>query len=273
LVLLAANGEFVSKGHQLPEVSEEVAITDETLSENLPRSLQVKETEALSWDCPEGYRYLPREYATLNSDVICDTIEEWGIARLLGGSSLSGTSYDCEEKHFDLRNLGHAVCAKWSVANITIGEESCVENQVTVHPVDIPIYGHKICDMLEEWDIARIGVHGSIDGPGYGCTWHDVDTRSLNNTVCANLAIHDVVVVPIKEEDVCGEESSLITVPEVMSKLEKYCNYVQDVVEDTEPVRLSGGASLSKSADECFIHYEDDRELSLALCASIERPL
>jgi len=271
LVLLSARGEVVSQSHQIPEISE-APISKTTSSHDLPHGLHFTATHQHGWECPTGYNYLPEEYAGSISSRINEDLSEWTIARLLGGASTKGSGYDYERKSVDTGNLGNAVCAKWSLSNITRGDVGCPEGQVTVHPIDIDTYGHKICDTLGEWDIARIGTRGSFEGSGYGCQWRDVDTRDLGNSVCATLNVDDVKVIATEEQNVCGEDSTLITVPEVLNKLEKYCKYVEDI--EAGVVRLSGGASLSSAkGDECVINYEDVRPLDLALCARPERDL
>jgi formylglycine-generating enzyme required for sulfatase activity len=42
---------------------------------------------------------------------------------------------------------------------------------------------------LEDWDIAKIGGGGSMDGPGYGSTIRDKDDRSFGHSICKRLKL------------------------------------------------------------------------------------
>lgn len=45
----------------------------------------------------------------------------------------------------------------------------------------------KLCNILGEWDIARLANGASMDGKGYGCKVRSDDNRGLGNSLCKRL--------------------------------------------------------------------------------------
>jgi hypothetical protein len=66
--------------------------------------------EASGESCPSGYHHLTYNEAINDRAETCAIIGTWDIARLAGGSSISGNGYNCGIIENDTRSLGDAVC-------------------------------------------------------------------------------------------------------------------------------------------------------------------
>lgn len=104
-------------------------------------------------------------YAFFTQQYSCtDALSLYSPGTAIGTLNVSGTSIDSY-----LRGDGDNSCP----AGYTLATYSDASNDKD-----------RICSVLDTWDIARLEGGGSIDGPGYGCTFRSFDERSLGNSVC-----------------------------------------------------------------------------------------
>lgn len=60
--------------------------------------------------CPDGQRLMSSEYARTHQNAICNLLEDWDIARLSGGASISGAGHDCAIHDMNRSALNLSVC-------------------------------------------------------------------------------------------------------------------------------------------------------------------
>jgi hypothetical protein len=136
--------------------------------------------------CPSGYTVADSMVARANQSAICSMLDTWDIARLADGGSMDGPGYGCEIRDADERELGHTVCVQLDFVRPT-GDQPCPAGSALISPQEARARTSELCDQLEDWDIARLDGGGSMDGPGYGCTIRDSDTRELGHALCGAL--------------------------------------------------------------------------------------
>lgn len=99
---------------------------------------------------------------------------------------MEGPGYGCVIHDADTRSLGHTACAQLSFAR-AIGDQPCPAGSALISPTEARARQAELCSQLNTWDIARLDGGGSMEGPGYGCTIRDSDTRSLGHALCGAL--------------------------------------------------------------------------------------
>ncbi len=60
--------------------------------------------------CPDGQRLMSYSFAIKNKTKICDSLQNWAVARLAGGGSFAGHGNNCELYKVDHRPLGSSLC-------------------------------------------------------------------------------------------------------------------------------------------------------------------
>ncbi|MDQ1813463.1 hypothetical protein RBA41_09125 [Massilia sp. CCM 9210] len=69
--------------------------------------------------------------------------------------------------------------------NVTVVQgQSCPANTTLLGYQEAEANKAELCTKLGQWDIARIGGGGAMDGSGYRCGMRPQDTRALNAVVC-----------------------------------------------------------------------------------------
>lgn len=63
-------------------------------------------------NCPRGYRLATLDEVLADRRSACDALDEWDIARLENGASISGPGYRCKTKNYDRRELGDSLCVR-----------------------------------------------------------------------------------------------------------------------------------------------------------------
>ena len=136
--------------------------------------------------CPSGYTVANSMVARANQSALCAQLGTWDIARLAGGGSMDGPGSGCTIRDVDTRGLGHTACVQLDAVR-AIGDKPCPAGTALISPQEARARQSALCGKLGAWDIARLDGGGSMDGPGYGCTIRDSDSRSLGHALCGAL--------------------------------------------------------------------------------------
>ena len=119
--------------------------------------------------CPTGYtfltqadylRYLPLIYSKLN------TTQTY---RLRSGASVGGAELGCELRSNNTNVLSMAICVKtvWAgLIHITTTDECTADHDIATYE-ECTTYSSQINALVGEWEIARIGMMGTVTGSGY----------------------------------------------------------------------------------------------------------
>ena len=99
---------------------------------------------------------------------------------------MHGPGYGCEIRDVDTQTLGHTACVQLDFVR-PIGDQPCPAGSALISPQEARARTSELCDLLDEWDIARLDGGGSMQGPGYGCTIRDSDTQELGHALCGAL--------------------------------------------------------------------------------------
>ncbi|MDP5210108.1 hypothetical protein [Microbulbifer sp. 2205BS26-8] len=162
------------------------------------------EIQAISSVCPEDSFIVSYTEVLNNADEFCALLNDGDTVALSDGASLERTGFNCQLSESDSRQLTRALCKvqtfKPYVANIQSviegayverfdPERNCGGRGVPIRYEEAIANRNQLCDLLDNWDIAfiatsNLGVPGSMDGPLYGCTIREVDTRPLSATLC-----------------------------------------------------------------------------------------
>ncbi len=207
--------------------------------------------------CPSGYSLATSAEAQANKTAICSKLGTWDITRLAGGGSMDGPGYGCGIRNVDTRGLGHSVCKKAVQFERGVGDNVCPSGFTTANPMVARANSAAMCAKLGTWDIARLAGGGSMDGPGYGCTIRDSDTRGLGHTACAQLDFMRAV-----GDKPCPAGSALISPQEARARQAELCSKLGT----WDIARLDGGGSMDGSGYGCTIRDSDTRGLGHALC-------
>jgi hypothetical protein len=136
--------------------------------------------------CPSGYTIVSPLLASANQNLSCSVLGTWDIARLAGGGSMEGPGYGCVIRDLDSRGLGHTLCAQTSFIKV-LDDRPCANGWTLLAPQDARARQSEVCAKLGPWDIARLAGGGTMEGPSYGCTIRDRDTRSTGHALCKAL--------------------------------------------------------------------------------------
>ena len=206
---------------------------------------------------------------SLSNDLTCSLNLTSNTYRLQsGGSVFPGDIEDCQKHSSDNRILNYTACVKTSIKNVTkITSGNCSEgfDLISLEEVnnDLATY----CNLLKEWEIARIGSQGSISGSGYECEVKEWDENDLGVTICVQRSINEIKIVVANETICLGKKRTLLTVEEAMADREKYCK----LVPYWGIARLAGGASIGGEGYMCRIKDSDRSSLGHALCGKASR--
>ncbi|MEC4811719.1 MAG: hypothetical protein SAK29_00290 [Scytonema sp. PMC 1069.18] len=137
--------------------------------------------------------------------------------------------------------------------------ETCPSGQIYINLYDALQNRSELCSKMGQYDIARIGGGGSMDGPGYECKIRASDTRSLGNAWCKKLDI----AVNVGDAK-CPSGYSLATTQDVEPNQSTICNDSQ--VGPYYIMRLTRTGSMDGAGYQCKIRSEDTRALGHSLC-------
>jgi hypothetical protein len=112
------------------------------------------------------------------------------------------------------------------------------------------------------WDIARLAGDASMDGPGYGCTIHDLDLRDLGHALCKQPR----TFVEGQSDGSCPTGTMLVSPLVARSRVDEICSQLGT----SDIARLAGGGSMDGSRYGCKIRDLDLRDLGHAVCAIYE---
>jgi len=168
-----------------PQESEEVSVGELAETTSALAGEVVRVTGDMP--CPSGYVPASAQEARANVNAICGQLGTWDIVRLAGGGSIDGPGYGCGIRDNDSRGLGHSLCKKANQFTVSTGDGYCPSSYTVASPLVARANANAICGQLGTWYIARLSGMGSMDGPGYGCTIRDSDTRGLGHAVCKSL--------------------------------------------------------------------------------------
>jgi hypothetical protein len=142
--------------------------------------------------CSGSFTLATQAEVTANHDAACSALVTWAIARLADGGTMDGPGYGCGSRSDDTRAAGNAVCTQTTrvgdgvqlTFSMGSGDLPCAPGSGLVTPAQARTNQSALCGQLGTWDIVRLDGGGSMDGPGYGCTIRDFDSRPLGNTLC-----------------------------------------------------------------------------------------
>lgn len=210
--------------------------------------------------CASGYSLASPTEARANQSAMCSKLGAWDIARLADGGSMDGPGYGCTVRDVDTRSLGHSVCKKAVAFARGVGDGVCPSGYSLATSMTARANASAMCAQLGTWDIARLADGGSMDGPGYGCTIRDNDTRALGHSACAQLDSARAI-----GDKPCPAGSALISPQEARARQSELCSKLGA----WDVARLDGGGSMDGPGYGCTIRDTDNRSLGHALCGSL----
>ena len=207
---------------------------------------------------------------------MCDNIAStfgipWTILRLRGGGSAfgNGNTYDCRVVSDDVATDGQSLCGRTTLGNLSVvAGDNCPAELDIASTAEVTSQLSAFCELLGNDVTARIDFRASITKRNGQCSIKAWNDHSLSQTLCVARTIQDYKIIDGNEHS-CGLDLSYVTIDEVMTNLEAYCQ----LVPAGEAVRISGGASVEKSHGQCQIKSEDRRTLTGALCGPEFRSL
>ena len=167
----------------------------------------------------------------------------------------------------DPRALGPALCVKTVYSDPQSVRGNACPSGYNVLSLD-DAYKHKdeLCDSMDDSETVRIGYKGSITGWNDGCEVYGWDESDISQTFCVKTKIQAYKIFD-SQDSLCGVDMSFVTVSEVLTDQQGYCN----LIPADKFVRLSGGASLGGADYGCQILADDRRNLKFGLCGSGSR--
>lgn len=220
--------------------------------------------------CPADLTYMSYK-DSLSSQSAC-FLDISSSYRLQGGGSVvpGNANKTCERHSSDNRNLNYTACVNAKISNIAKSPSAnCSEGYEPISFEEVKKNVATYCNLLDQWDIARIGYKGSISGSGYGCKIQEWDEENeLGNAICVQRSIDEIKLVAANETICPGKKKrTLVTLEEVLTDWKAYCRRVPY----WGIARLAGGASLSGAGYMCQIKETDRESLGHALCAKASR--
>ncbi|GHG62197.1 hypothetical protein [Comamonas sp. JC664] len=210
--------------------------------------------------CPSGYTLASPEEVRDNASTVCGMLGAWDIARLANGGSMDGPAYGCTIRTYDARGMGNSVCKQVQQFTEVLGDGSCPAGLTLVSPLVARASQSDICSQLGTWDIVRLANGGAMDGPGYGCGIRDLDTRTMGNTLCAQMTFTEVL-----GDTPCPPGTALLSPTEAEARQSEVCA----LLAPWDVARLAGGGAMDGSGYGCGIRYWDTRSLGNALCQAL----
>jgi hypothetical protein len=210
--------------------------------------------------CPSGYVPASPQEARANVSAICNTLGAWDILRLAGGGSMEGPGYGCTIRDSDTRGLGHSLCKKVNQFTVATGDGFCPSSYTVASPLVARANPSASCNQLGTWYIARLAGGGSMEGPGYGCTIREADTRGIGHTLCAQYTF-----IRVNGDSPCGPGKTLLTPQEARARTSEVCSKLAS----WDIARLEGGGSIEGPGYGCTIRDSDTRGLGHAVCKSL----
>ena len=207
--------------------------------------------------CPAGYSLVSPIEARASQDELCALLGTWDIVRLARGGSMDGPGYGCGIRDDDSRSLGHSVC-KAPVGFVAgVGDGMCPEGTQVVTPRVARAHTAETCAALDQWDIARLTNGGSMDGPGYGCSIRNSDSRDLGHTLCAEYDF-----VRVTGDSPCPAGHRFLGPERARDLGDAACG----LLGTWDIVRLAEGGSMDGPGYGCGVRNFDERELGHSLC-------
>ena len=149
--------------------------------------------------------------------------------------------------------------ASVTVQNVKNVKGSCSQGYINVGINEALRNRAQLCNILGQWDIARLADGGSMDGPGYDCKIRGKDTRQLGNSLCKPL---DFVVN--KGDAKCPTGYTLASVEDVTPNQSLICNSGR--LGQWDILRLEKTGSMDGPGYQCKYRLEDTRPLGGSLC-------
>jgi len=229
----------------------------------------VEQTDVETFVCPDSYSYISYEDARNFQDLICANKTGGVSFRVEEGGSVTCGDDGLGIQKSDPRLLDQTVCVKTTYSNpkkVSNKDLECPTGLARASLEEAKVYIKQLCPKLGKWDILRVGVQGAFYGPGYGCKLYDWYTGSVTDVLCIKRQIIDMTFGP-SNEDVCGNDSSLLTVQEALENSEELCSKIP--VDGS--ARLAGGSAMYGSENDCMIIDVDRKDVNQALCGSLPR--
>ena len=139
--------------------------------------------------CPTGYDIASPANAGANKNTACGAMGTWDIARLSGSGAIRGNGHGCIVSVYDSGSLGHTLCKLRGQSNFVtvVGDSPCGAGWTLLTPQEARDRKNEICNMLGEWNIARLEGGGTMKGYGYGCAITDQDPQGTGHALCKSL--------------------------------------------------------------------------------------
>jgi hypothetical protein len=221
-----------------------------------------------SYDCPNNYVYLVRDFQIFNGVVCvnttitdvelqqgncspgwdtvsfnevnastqqyCNMLGAGDVARIGFRGSLSGNN--CALSEFNITSgITRSICVKRVINDVElvpVKGNICGNGQVLVTEQEALVNQNAYCNILGDYDIVRLADGGSMDGPGYGCNIRYEDRRDLFGVLCRAL----------KTSSEPNENENVFVIPEAIFN-------VENVEQTLSPIQLV-------NSEENFIHAE-----------------
>ncbi|MCI0555112.1 MAG: hypothetical protein L0287_29545, partial [Anaerolineae bacterium] len=145
-----------------------------------------------------------------------------------------------------------------------VGDYSCPGGYTLATYSDAVNDTDLICSALDTWDIARLAVGGSFDGPGYGCGFRSFDERSFGHSVCKPGSSVPTFTRGIGDYS-CPIGYTLATYAEATDYADQICS----VLDTWDIARLGDGGSFDGPGYGCGFRSFDERSLGHSVCIQV----
>ena len=158
-----------------------------------------------------------------------------------------------------------SVCvnATITILDVLASPMTCSKVQQVMTIEEANVYSQEVCQKMDDFGLATVGIQGSISGKALGCQVKEWDESTTNYTVCVERKVESFITVSNVTTDVCGGDTkSLAPVEDVLASKDQYCG----LLEEGQSARLCGGASITKTGGVCGVVRGDRSPKTIALC-------